>query len=208
MAPQSRWYWVSFGIVLGILLGASATLMWTRTAAGWCDVAEKNCVREWISAMGGMGGAAATVLTILWLARQIDVTQHHHRQALRLQVDHKYNVASAVVYGSKSNEMAIREIMQGIAAGDPNQAYFADIRSLLIKAFEASIYEEFERDFLVQSNITVKEVVEKLKRTTIEEMMAKDTGALASAMVYNLSAARSAQRYVDRVDAIIGMSPD
>lgn len=82
-----KWGWV---VALVIIAIGFLRIIWGREA--FCE-ANEQCLREWLSALGGWVAVVVAVPTIIYLSRQVRDAQRHHRTTIGIQARPTYMLA-------------------------------------------------------------------------------------------------------------------
>lgn len=75
-----RWGWI---VAVAIIAVGFLRVVWGRDA--FCGEQSEQCLREWVSALGGWAAVAAAVPTVIYLARQVRAADEHQRENMKIQ---------------------------------------------------------------------------------------------------------------------------
>ncbi|MBX4992857.1 hypothetical protein ABID08_002024 [Rhizobium binae] len=88
------WGWAAtailvIGAYVGVMYGGAS--LFSRDT--WCYGADDECLREWMSALGGWVAVVVAVPTIIYLSKQVRAAEKHHRTTIGIQARPTYMLA-------------------------------------------------------------------------------------------------------------------
>lgn len=95
-----REHWNKWGWLVPLVVAVVFFLRIILGRQAFCGPAEENCLREWISALGGWAAVVAAIPTILFLSRQVRDAQNQHRDNALINLWSRRVLAEAVVAGA------------------------------------------------------------------------------------------------------------
>jgi|APMI01.1.fsa_nt_gi hypothetical protein len=113
-----RWGWL---VGLAVLVVVATRFIWGREA--FCGPVDEQCLREWISALGGWLAIAVAVPTFLYMQKQITDAAQHHRQALFITMRHRMEAARQAILAGRAFCEAIPEIIDALDSLKRQKAY-------------------------------------------------------------------------------------
>ncbi|MBX4889670.1 hypothetical protein [Rhizobium bangladeshense] len=88
------WGWAATAI---IIIGMYIALMYGGASIfsreTWCYGEKDECLREWMSALGGWVAVVVAVPTIIYLSKQVRAAEKHHRTTIGIQARPTYMLA-------------------------------------------------------------------------------------------------------------------
>ncbi|NKM59157.1 hypothetical protein GFL21_32510 [Rhizobium anhuiense] len=89
-----KWGWATTAIlIIGVYI---AVMFWGGSIFSrktWCYREQDECLREWMSALGGWVAVVVAVPTIIYLSKQVRAAEKHHRTTIGIQARPTYMLA-------------------------------------------------------------------------------------------------------------------
>lgn len=219
-------YGAIIALVVFLAIAAVTLIGFQPTAAALAKTCATDdnggCFREWMSVFGDWFSGAATFATIIFLSRQINSSERHHRQMMKLQYDKTYRLAmttgavAANIGNWCSQSLAQWKAIRFETYGEWEAAGIGQLR-FLREMFDredfATVAIEIEapkmqlKQLLESFVLTIARIEQyparysNLHSTYIREAL---IGSLGNAVSYAEETGKACSRHVEYVDSFIG----
>ncbi|EKF60120.1 hypothetical protein QWE_08496 [Agrobacterium albertimagni AOL15] len=146
-------FWHGWGLAWGFAFGvAFAGFVYLGSAgadAVWCAADDRgNCLREWISALGGWAAVAAAAPTIYYLSRQVTAAATHEKVNFAIASRANLSLASAARQTAIEVRYQVRLVRQTLGNSGmtrPRQVnHVRAVCELASEWFKRPVFAEFE----------------------------------------------------------------
>ncbi|NTI22064.1 hypothetical protein G6M87_09335 [Rhizobium rhizogenes] len=135
----------------------------------WCTGSkDEQCLREWLSALGGWAAVAAAIPTVFYLSRQIEQARRQHLQNMRLNTRRNLQLARSAQRASdrlhrEASQYSNKLLVRPVELAKIGQSDYVDAVDALLRHIENDNFQKFEDEFGFGRGSRYSEITELLR---------------------------------------------
>ncbi|UXS95368.1 hypothetical protein [Agrobacterium tumefaciens] len=109
-------YWAGWVVAFTIAAAFFVYVVWQAPSLKSiaCTTDETDCFRQWVAALGGWAALVVAAPTLLFLARQVQITEHHHQINTAIAHRQKRDLAKNLVTYCTVLDEIVHEKMKAV----------------------------------------------------------------------------------------------